>query len=105
VIVAGGRPPRVADPGARGAARAGVAGATGAFAIAFESLVFTDLTASFSPGSRSMYFCATNKFPWEATISTNSVYLSYRGFKSPPIAPFVCLNTVTFSTNPCRARA
>ena len=63
MTVVGGRPPRVADPGTRGAALAGAVGVTGAVAIAFESRVLTDLTASFSPGSSSIYFCATDRLP------------------------------------------
>ena len=63
MIVDGTIPLRAADPGARGAVRAGVVGATGAVAVAFASLVFTHLTVSLSPGNKSIYFCATDRLP------------------------------------------
>lgn len=99
-----GGSPRLLGSAVRAPDLAGVVGID-AFVVAIVSRSFIALTASFSPGSKSTYLCATDRLPCEARISTNSIYLSYNAFKSPPAIPFVCLNTVTFSTNPCNARA
>lgn len=45
-----------------GADLTGVAGAC-FVAMAIERRFLTDFSASFSPGNRSMYFCATVRFP------------------------------------------